>query len=237
MLEGRRALELVRPHLGTRVEDLNLRFAAVAADLDSGREVWLREGDVFEAVRASVAVPGILTPARLNGRVLVDGGIVNPIPVTAARALGASFVLAVNVLPLAEEVLRDVRRRSGSALPLAAQLLRRLPALAPGNGAGPQDAEATGLSAGERRGLVDVVSRAAHVAQCQIAALRIQDDEPEFLLTVPVPSVGLFEFDRSSELIEAGRAAAERALPELRAALERAAPIRERVRRWVAASE
>jgi NTE family protein len=235
MLEGRRGLEFVRPYLGEWIEALRPPFAAVALDLDSGLEVALRAGSVAEAVRASVAVPGILTPLAWNGRSLVDGGLVNPIPVSTARDLGASFVLAVNVLPLAEDVLRAVRRRSRNAVPLLSQLLNHFPAWVPGVEGAIEDAGAAGLSPSERRGLVDIVARAGHVAQCQIAGLRLQTDAPDFLLTVPVPHVGVFDFQRSTELIEAGRQAAREALPRLRAALARAEPLPRRLRRWLGA--
>src|SRR4030095_14373678 len=99
LLHGLRALELVRPYLGEAMEDLGIPYAAVATDLRSGDEVMMTRGGVFDAVRASVAIPGIFTPWRVGGHLLVDGGLVNPVPVSTARALGAEFVIAVNVLP------------------------------------------------------------------------------------------------------------------------------------------
>ena len=72
-------------------------FAAVATDLETGREIWLREGPIEEAVRASISIPGILSPARHADRWLVDGGLVNPVPVSVCRALGADVVIAVNL--------------------------------------------------------------------------------------------------------------------------------------------
>lgn len=79
-----------------KIEDLERPFLAVATDMESGREVWLQEGTVAEAVRASIAIPGIFAPHRLDGRWLLDGGLVNPVPTTACRALGADVVIAVN---------------------------------------------------------------------------------------------------------------------------------------------
>jgi NTE family protein len=98
LLEGRRSLELLRAYLGDRIETLPLRYAVVATDLYSGEEVILRTGEVVEAIRASIAIPGLFTPLRLQGRLLVDGGLVNPMPVDVARELGAEFVIAVSVL-------------------------------------------------------------------------------------------------------------------------------------------
>ncbi|RFP89432.1 patatin [Rhodobacteraceae bacterium 63075] len=79
-----------------RIEDLERRFLAVATDMESGREVWLQEGSVAETVRASIAIPGVFAPHWHGGRWLLDGGLVNPVPTTACRALGADVVIAVN---------------------------------------------------------------------------------------------------------------------------------------------
>lgn len=83
--------------LDKRIEDLKRPFAAVATDLANGREVWLREGPVAEAVRASLAMPGLFTPQFQDDRLLVDGALVNPVPVSLARAMGADFVIAVDL--------------------------------------------------------------------------------------------------------------------------------------------
>lgn len=91
---------LLRDHFGlTTFAALRIPFAAVACDISAGHEIVLREGDLVDAVRASTALPGVFPPIELEGRVLVDGGIVNNLPVDVARAMGADFVLAVDLLP------------------------------------------------------------------------------------------------------------------------------------------
>ncbi len=82
--------------LPARIEDLDRPFIAVATDMASGREIWLREGSLADAVRASVAIPGVFSPYKLNGKWLLDGGLINPVPTSAARALGADVTIAVN---------------------------------------------------------------------------------------------------------------------------------------------
>ena len=84
LLQGRRALEFIRPYLGETIEEMKLPYAAIATELRSGDEVLLTRGSVYDAVRASIAIPGIFTPWRVGGRLLVDGGLVNPVPVSAA---------------------------------------------------------------------------------------------------------------------------------------------------------
>lgn len=98
LLKGNKLFEYLRgSFLEKRIEDLNLPFAAVATDLTDGREIWLREGPVANAVRASIAMPGLFTPVARDGRLLVDGALVNPVPVSLARAMEAEFVIAVDL--------------------------------------------------------------------------------------------------------------------------------------------
>ena len=221
LLHGLRALEFVQPHLGEVIEQLAIPYAAVATDLRSGDEVMLTSGSVFDAVRASIAIPGIFKPWRAGGRLLVDGGLVNPVPVSTARALGAEFVIAVNVLPLrngngASNAMRDHLQQIHSE--------------------GEEESDASMLERGQEiddeLGLVEIVWHASRILAAQIASARLRDDPPGFLLQIPVPDVGVFEFHRTAELVALGRRATETALPGLRAALASAIPVRRRLRRW-----
>jgi NTE family protein len=214
-LYGRRALELIRPHLGERIEALELPFAAVATDLRTGEEVLLRNGSVFDAVRASIAIPGIFTPWQVHGRLLVDGGLVNPVPVSAAQALGADFVIAINVLPI---------WKHGRQPHAEMQILDP-------SGAAMEDAP-DGEVSSEKLGLIDVVSQASRIFAAQVATHRLAENPPQCLLQIGVPEVGMFEVHRTAELAELGRRCAERALPELFEALERAVPVGRRFQHW-----
>jgi len=98
LLKGARVIAFLHQHFGDKqIGDLARPFAAVATDLKTGHEVWLREGAVTHAVRASIALPGLFTPWAENGRWLVDGALVNPVPVSLCRAMGAEFVIAVDL--------------------------------------------------------------------------------------------------------------------------------------------
>lgn len=208
-LHGRRALEYLAPHLGERIEELDLPFAAIATDLERGDEVRLTRGPVFDAVRASIAIPGIFRPWRIDGRLLVDGGLVNPVPVSACRELGCEFVIAMNALRLRPEF----EVAAGSPHP---------------------DADASEAAAPEtpEPGLLDVVARASDILAARIASSRLREDPPGFLLQIPVPDVGMFDLHRTAELVEAGRSAASAALPGLRDALARAVPLHRRLFGW-----
>ena len=103
LIDGRRVEDLVRAHVREpRIEDLPIPFAAVATDLTTATEVVIDRGDIAEAVRASVSVPGLFTPVRSDARTLVDGGLLNPVPVSVTRAMGADWVIAVDVNPAVE---------------------------------------------------------------------------------------------------------------------------------------
>ena len=103
LLAGRRVEEQLRRIIvATDFADLAMPYAAVATDLNTGEEVVMREGDVISAVRASMSIPGVFCPVERQGRVLVDGQLVNPVPVSACRALGADVVIAVDVNPLGD---------------------------------------------------------------------------------------------------------------------------------------
>jgi NTE family protein len=98
ILKGDKFNDFLRDNfLDEEIAELPRPFAAVATDLQNGREVWLREGRVVDAVRASIAIPGLFTPCERDGKLLVDGGLVNPVPVSLCRAMGADFVIAVDL--------------------------------------------------------------------------------------------------------------------------------------------
>lgn len=234
LLDGRRPMEFIRPYIGKRIEALRLPYAAVATDLRSGRQVVLRRGSVVDAVRASTAIPGLFTPHRCQGRVLVDGGLVNPVPVDVARQLGARFVIAVSVLGAPT---RGLARHADEAHGLGAQLLARFHELIDGRKGAQRPAAARAAKpeavADAVPGLFDVLSKASTIVQARIAAARLRDDPADYLITITLPKVGVFDFHRAAEVIAAGQTAARRALPEIRAKLAHAAPLYRKVTRWL----
>jgi NTE family protein len=235
LLEGRRSLDLIRPHVGERIESLPRPFAAVATDLHSGAEVVLREGHVLEAIRASIAIPGLFTPQRWRGRLLVDGGLTNPLPVDVARQLGAQFVIAVTVLALPE----DTVPRKGEPQRLTAQLLARF--LDSGETPQPEETEESSeepeSDLADDIGLIEVLSKATGVVQSRIAAARLREQPPDCLVAVPMrDAIGLFDFHRAPEAVDAGRVAAREALPEIRSALLAAEPLYQKLARWMDAA-
>lgn len=98
LIDGNKVADFVRAHVAPgNIEDLGLPFRVISTDLETGSEVVIQEGDVIEAVRTSISIPGIFTPAKKDGRLLLDGGLVNPVPVSVVRDMGADFVIAVDL--------------------------------------------------------------------------------------------------------------------------------------------
>jgi NTE family protein len=236
LLEGRRLEQFFAPFLGERIEDLTLAFAAVATDLRAGGEVVLRDGPVLDAVRASAAVPGVFTPKLHEGRPLADGGLINPLPIDVARAMGADFVIAVSVLPLPDgdrallgprSFWRELRTSIGARLAVRA-------AIRAADGDEHEASESAGAvpPVEEDLRLIQVLYRASSMVQSQIVRSRLAIDPPNALVCISVPDLGLFDLHRASELIEVGREAMRAALPEIHAALAARAPFHRRMSRW-----
>ncbi len=187
--------------------DLDKPFACVATDLASGREVWLREGRILDAVRASVALPGLLVPQLLDGRYLVDGGLVNPVPVSLCRALGADIVIAVD-LSMDTIGLRQRRGDASAPAPAWRQTMGRWLG---------RDGDGEDVA---RPSLADVVSNSIAIMQGRISRSRLAGEPADVLIAPRLGQLGLLDFHRAHEAIAAGRMAAEHMLPMLRAIIE-----------------
>ena len=220
LISGDRLNECLTAHLkDVAIERLDRRFAAVATEIGSGHEIWLRRGSLIDAMRASYAIPGIFKPVRLDGRWLFDGAIVNPIPVSVCRALGASVVIAVNLhhdvfgkgTVISPEELEPLEALDEANLPVvpgerqtqkssALQLLHR---------------QFFGRGSDEP-GISTVMMEAFNITQDRIARSRLAGDPPDFTIAPRLHAFGAFDFHRAEELISIGAAAAERALDEIR---------------------
>ena len=219
MLKGDKLIDFWRRNFADfNIEDAPLPFAAVATDLHSGSEVWLRQGSIAAAVRASIALPGLFTPTLHEGRWLVDGGLVNPVPASLARAMGADIVIAVD---LNADILHRHMRPLGSAGGAAAaapvttpeswvgRLQHGIKSWVPGLGE-------TVTPEGQRvPALLDVVMASVNIMQMRITRSRMAGDPPELVIAPRLAHLGLLDFHRASDAIAAGYAATQAALPEL----------------------
>jgi NTE family protein len=221
LLDGSRIMTALKKlGIDGDIESFARPFAAVATDLETGREVWLRTGPIIDAVRASMALPGVLSPARGDGQWLGDGGIVNPVPVSTCRALGADIVIAVNVNSEMVNPFEPsgLRRVSADFTEASGEFIRRLIEQVPA----PFRAQAAAIAPKLLRpplgapGYFDVLVNSLNVMQQQITRSRLAGEPPHVLISPRVATIGAFEFNRAAEAIAEGRASAAHALPEIK---------------------
>lgn len=212
IIKGGKLLNFFRGHFeDTEIEKLSKPFGAVATDLSSGREVWLRTGSVIESVRASIALPGLFTPVMRNGVMLVDGGLVDPVPVSLCRALGADIVIAVDLN--ADLIGRRLRKRGG---PVTAATPVDPPATMFGRLQAGLGAWRSGLWPDSGMpSVVDVVTTAINIMQVRITRSRLAGEPADVMVTPRLAHMALMDFHRAAPAIEEGRLAAKSALPEL----------------------
>ena len=202
---------------GLMIEDLPVRFAGVATEIGSGHEIWLRRGSLVEAIRASYALPGVFEPVKVEGRWLFDGAIVNPVPVSVARALGAERVIAFNIS--SEDVGRGTAIQDPFGRPEPAQFVVTEPANDTSGvisrwwrGAASRPAPEPEPAA---PGLMTVMVNAFDILQDRIMRSRLAGDPPDALVQLKVGRIGMFEFHRADELIAIGREAVRRAAADI----------------------
>jgi NTE family protein len=219
------AAELEASIGSTLIEDLPLKFATVATEVRTGHETWLTHGRMVDAMRASYALPGIFAPVLAGDRWLVDGALVNPVPVSAARALGAEIVIAAN---LSSDIFAHsttiyshgasavVQETSGEAATPRRGLGRFFSA--------ERAVKREFFGGGGRPGISSVMVDAFNIMQDRITRARLAGDPPDLLITPRVGQIGWFDFHRADELIAHGRRAAERAMASIQEAIDVLAP-------------
>ncbi|OQW64804.1 MAG: hypothetical protein BVN29_11340 [Nitrospira sp. ST-bin5] len=203
------------------IEDYPKPYAAIATNLVTGREVWLQRGPIHDAVRASISIPGILSPVRVNDELLADGGLSNPVPVSVCRALGAEVTIAVN---LNGDLLgRRFKAQPDSQAPIASphdphefvsRLLNQLPA-------GLRE-EASKIAprllqkGSSTPGYFNVLANSINIMEDYITRARLAGDPPHVLLVPRLGHIGLMEYNRAKESIAEGRLCVEQAMPMLK---------------------
>ncbi len=220
VIKGAKIIAELRRLLGPlRIEDLHIPFVAVATDLVTGHEVWMKTGDLAEAVRASFSLPGLFPPMEIEKRWLADGALVDPLPVSACRALGADLIIAIN---LNTDTLGK-SRRAASPAPAA---LGFDPTLLDGHARASDTPLPDGLTRGmfgqegDRPNIFGVMTTSLSIMQDRLTRSRLAGDPPDVHITPRVGHIGLLEFERAEEAIQAGETAVERKRPELQDALE-----------------
>ncbi|MGB2248149.1 MAG: patatin-like phospholipase RssA [Alcanivorax sediminis] len=194
-------------HENPQIEALDKKLVTVATDMKSGREIWITKGPMLDAARASCALPGLFSPFNLQGRWMLDGGLVNPVPVSAARAMGADVVIAVNLNAqlvgghMARDTRSQVERQDASEEERS--IWQKM-----------MDYFTTGD--GEDPGFFDVVASSINIMQDRITRSRMAGDPPEVTLVPLLEDFALMDFHRAKEAIEEGRALVKRHEDDIR---------------------
>lgn len=230
LIDGAKISDLVRTLVNTEaIESLLIPFCAVATDIQSGEEVVISQGDLIEAVRASLAVPGIFTPVRSNGLLLVDGGLVNPVPVSVARAMGADIVIAVdlnhqivagkNFKPLTAHTMppdspdnHPTSRWTDVVLHSLHELRKRLLT---------EDAPTAKqfhnwLSTEPLPNIFELLLASVNIMETSITESRLGIDQPDVIIRPPLGEFRFLEFNRAKEIIAIGYESAKEKIPLLK---------------------
>jgi len=207
LIRGQRLFTLFRTMFEERnIDDLPIPYGAVATELYSGRELWLRHGNLMDAVRASTAMPGLFTPVVRDNVLVVDGGLVNPVPVSMCRALGAEIVIAID---LSWGKLGAYRERGRAVAPR--EMPGWLTRLRPGWDGKRAHVEGTPAIPS----IFEVFATSLDVVEVRVARSRLSGDPADVLITPLLPDFATMDYHRAKEAIEEGRASVERMAPLL----------------------
>ncbi len=227
VIKGDRLLAKLREFIpaGTRIEDLPVPFTAVATDLKAQKELWFQRGDLLSAIHASIAIPGVFQPVRYGSRYLVDGGVLNPVPIMPVVAAHSDYIFAVNVTAKpSDQSLQDLMpdyfgtgggEQAGTLndwrLALSAKAGDVLERLAPWLRAEPAQTVADSTNPGDW-GKMDMILQSFDITQAALAEYKIAGYPPDLLIQVPKNICGTHEFHRAQPMIELGRRLARDAL-------------------------
>jgi len=225
-MRGERLARVLNHYMGdVNIEDLDRKFAAVACDLRTGYEVWLQRGPIVPAIRASYALPGAFEPVKVDGRFMIDGALVNPVPVSACRALGAHMVIAISLngdafgpmgssheIDMSED---DVDLDHADPFELASQSLNKLrpDRLLLKSMVGE-------VKPGKSPKIGSVMMGTLNIVMDRISRSRLAGDPPDVFVAPRIGHIGMLEFTKADELIERGYAAMQHEIPLIRSVMD-----------------
>ena len=215
------AKQLLEGLKDTLIDDLPTRFAAIATEFNTGHEIWLTRGRLVDALQASYALPGIFPPVLIGGRWLVDGALVNPVPVSAARALGARLVIAVNLNSDLFGRGTIIASHGSDEADMKAAAEATVPKPGGFRGIFTREPSLHRQLVGRRGrpGIPTVMIEAFNVMQDRITRARLAGDPPDVLISPRLGSIGWFDFHRAKDAIRIGSEAVERSLDSIEEAV------------------
>jgi len=217
LLNGARLAEKLGAGVGDLpIDQLPIRYAAIATEIETGHEIWITRGRLADAMRASYALPGVFPPVRVGDRWLVDGALVNPVPVSVARALGARLVIAVNVNTDMFGRGTTIPDQGATEPPIEEEVASRSLL---GIFSTEKSAKRRIIGSATRPGLSTVMVEAFNVMQDRITRARLAGDPPDVMISPRLGRINLFDFHRAKDAIAAGAEAAEKSIDALAEAI------------------
>ena len=221
-MRGERLGRVLRHYMAeTRIEDLDRKFAAVTCDLRTGYEVWLQRGEIVPAIRASYALPGAFEPIKIDGRYMIDGALVNPVPVSACRAMGAHMVIAVSLNgdafgPIGSSHELEIEDDDvADPFELAAQSLNKLR---------PDRLLLQSMVGDAKSGkgpkIGSVMMGTLNIVMDRISRSRLAGDPPDVFVAPRIGHIGMPEFTKADELIERGYRAMQHEIPLIKSVMD-----------------
>lgn len=224
-MRGERLARVLNHYLGdVQIENLDRKFAAVTCDLRTGYEVWLQKGPIVPAIRASYALPGAFEPIKIDGRAMIDGALVNPVPVSACRAMGAHMVIAVSLngdafgpIGSSHELDMDEEEEEGAIDPfhLATQSLNKIR---------PDRLLIKSMMGTQKHGktprIGSVMMSTLNIVMDRISRSRLAGDPPDVFVAPRIGHIGMLEFTKADELIERGYRAMQHEIPLINSVLD-----------------
>ncbi len=228
LLDGKRIEEFIIALVGEqKIENLKIPFAAVATDIWTGEEIVLQSGSLVKAIRASISFPFLFSPVKIDGRFLVDGGVVNPLPVNVAYDMRADLVVAVRSTPASDRQIRCMNsgqiltKKHTRAASNSTSFFQRFLNFLDIDIQKDQNAKQTDLSLIVKPGLRQYMVQVANIMENMILSLRLQDSPPDILISPDIDYYQFMDFARALEIIEAGEEAARLALENNHSGLNR----------------
>jgi NTE family protein len=221
-IEGDKIINHFRKNFSdAAIEELAIPFGAVTTDIMTGREIWLQEGSLMDAVRASISMPGVFTPCKYKDHWLVDGGLVNPVPVSLCRAMGADVVVAVNLNSDLVGLPRYINRgkRKNKSDNTGKNETGKFTNFLSKNFL-PTGKWAQQKIFGDGYSIFDVIAASVNIMQDRMTKQRLAGDPPDLLISPRLSSIGLLEFNQADEAIDEGQKAMAFVIPMLTAIME-----------------
>ncbi len=203
LIKGERVFAKLHEIVGdVRIEELPIKYTAVATDIEQNKEVWFQEGDLLQAIRASISIPSFFTPVQIGGRLLVDGGVLNPLPVAPTLSDDTQMTLAVNLYAQTPKPTIHLPKEHRERQERLAKATKKLAQYA------------KSLTKDEEYSFFDIVSLSFDAMQKTLIRYRLAGYPPDHLIEISEDICGTYDFHKAYEVIEAGKQAARRFLAE-----------------------